>query len=974
MKRHPFPRRLGLLLVAALVSSFPALVSPAKAEDQAALEFFEAKIRPVLIKECYSCHSSQAPVLKGALNLEHRSGWQTGGDSGPSIVPGNPEDSLLLAAMKFDGLEMPPAGRLPDETIADFEAWIKAGAVDPREGTGTATKNTPLTGMSVEAGKQFWSFQPVTTSPLPEVRNAQWATPTVTNATSHQIDTMILARLEAANLAPSPAADERTLVRRLYLDLIGLAPTAPEVDAFIHDQRPDRLERLVDTLLERPEFAEHWARRWLDIARYADSNGSDFNATFKEAWRYRDYVIDALSRDLPYDEFIREQLAGDLLPAENEAERVRKLVATGFLMIGPKMLSERDKVKLQMDVVDEQLDTVGKAFLGMTMGCARCHDHKFDPIPTADYYAMAGILRNTLSLQGEIQKYVSDWPETPLPIAPEHQAALDQFEAARKALQGQLAAIKKQLGASTPAGTDTAKSELDLGVVIDDSAAEFIGEWKSSVYSRPFVGAGYRHDDNADKGEKSATFRTTLPSADEYEIRIAYTGSNGRSKEVPIEIVHVGGIAQVTLNQQTPGKHGSLLQPIGRFRFTPDQPATVTIRTAGTKGHVIVDAVQWISVKQIEAHRVQLAEAAKQAEANAEMERLKTEMKQMEGKMAELLKSAPPPAPKAMAARNANTFSDCPICIRGEPHQLGKVVPRGFLQVASWEPAPTIPTDVSGRRELADWIAHPKNPLTARVYVNRVWKSLLGSGIVRTTDNFGVLGEKPTHPELLDALASSFVHDGWSTKRLIRGIVLSRTYQQSSTFRDEAAAVDPENKLVWRSNRQRLSAESMRDSLLRLTTGFQSPPADSPVKALGKLVAENNPKGAAKTIQEAGVRTIYLPVIRGEISPLLAVFDFADPDFVVGERSVSTVPAQALVMLNSPFVKEAARQIAQQVIEDPTVPSDGRANAIYQRLLSRPADTEEIAAAAKLAGAGDLAGWSRVAHAIIASTEFRWRD
>ncbi len=948
---------------------------PAQAEQTPA-EFFESRIRPVLIKECYSCHSSQAPVLKGALNLEHRAGWQTGGDSGPAIVPGNPEDSLLLSAMKFDGLEMPPAGRLSNEIIADFESWIKAGAFDPRSETATTAKNAPLSGMSIEAGKQFWSFQPLTQAAPPALQNPGWAA-VATDESSTQsrlIDHWVLARLEAAQLTPSPPANVRTLVRRIYIDLTGLTPSALEVEEFCQDQRPDRIERLVDQLLDRPEYAEHWARRWLDVARYADSNGSDFNATFREAWRYRNYVIEAYKNDLPYDQFIQEQLAGDLLPSTSEEERIRKLVATGFLMLGPKMLSERDKLKLQMDVVDEQLDTIGKAFLGMTMGCARCHDHKFDPVPTADYYAMAGILKNTLSLQGEIQKYVSDWPEVPLPIAAEHRMALEQFEQARKSLQSQLASIKKQLNSSTGAMNEGSDRQLELGIVVDDTAAEFVGEWKQSTHSKPYVGAGYRHDDNSDKGEKSATFKTALPADDEYEVRVSFTPAAARAQAVPISVTHALGETTVKLNQQKSGAFGGLFETIGRFRFKADMPAVVKFETAGTKGHVIVDAVQWIPVRDIEAHRAMLAKAASQSQANAERDKLQNEMKAMEGKMAELLKTAPPPAPKAMAAQNTPSFADCAICIRGEPHQLGKVVPRGFLQVASWEPARPIPADVSGRQELAHWVAHPQNPLTARVYVNRIWKSLLGSGIVRTTDNFGVLGERPTHPELLDALASSFIQQGWSTKKLIRAIVLSKTYQQSSTYRPEAAAIDPENKLLWRANRQRLSAESMRDSLISLTSGLETPDRDSPVKSLGKLVAENNPKGAAKSIQESRTRTIYQPVVRGEISPLLAVFDFADPDFVVGDRSVSTVPAQALVMLNSPFVKESAQQIARQVVEDASIPSDGRASAIYLRLLGRPAQEEEIQLANKLAGPGDLAGWSRVAHALIASTEFRWRD
>jgi hypothetical protein len=394
------------------------------------IAFFERKIRPVLVEHCLTCHSQQADAdgkLKGGLRLDSLAGWKAGGDSGPAIVPGKPGESQLLSALRYEAYEMPPKGKLPDAVIADFEKWIADGAVDPRQGGDAGPDSAAARGarktIDIEAGRKHWAYQPPRLPELPAVKEPL--------AAAGRIDRHILARLDEANLAPAVPADRATLARRVYFELTGLPPSPEEVNAFVADASPDAYERLVDRLLASPRFGERWGRHWLDVARFAESLTLR-GFILKDAWRYRDYVIEAFNDDLPYDQFVREQIAGDLLAREadvhtaNVAERRRQIVATGLLALGNTNLEEQDKKQLDMDVVDEQLDVIGKAFLAQTISCARCHDHKFDPIPTRDYYALAGILRGSKMLE---HANVSQWMEVPLPLAPAEQARLDAHSA-----------------------------------------------------------------------------------------------------------------------------------------------------------------------------------------------------------------------------------------------------------------------------------------------------------------------------------------------------------------------------------------------------------------------------------------------------------------------------------------------------------------------------------------------------------------
>lgn len=958
------------LLVLGVLSMLPMSLPAADAPiDPAKLEFFEKSVRPLLVKHCYKCHSSKAKELKGGLSLEHKQGWMKGGDTGPAIVPGKPDKSLLIKSVRYAELEMPPDGKLPAATIAVFEKWVAMGAPDPR--INVAKK--PATGRVIdfEKARRFWAFQLHKPHRAPQVRNESWPL--------DDIDRFILAGLEAQDISPNQDADKLTWLRRVTFDLTGLPPALDEIAAFQADESLQTFTTVVDRLLASPQFGQHWGRHWLDVARYADSNGSDFNETFFNAWRYRNYVVDAFNDDKPFDQFVREQLAGDLLPFESDEQRAEQLIATGFLMIGPKMLSERDKEKLSMDVVDEQIDSVGRAFMGLTLGCARCHEHKFDPIPTEDYYALAGIFRSTITLEGESQQYVSTWQSVDLPIEKQHASALAKHKQAKTKFESDIKAAKKNL--------KTAQEELarvDIsgnGIIVDNTQAKLVGKWKDSKFSPHFYGKGYIHDDKTGKGQKSVTFVPNLPKAGRYEVRISYAGGGGRDKRVPVSIKHAGDTQQISVDQTKPAPINKLFKSLGTFRFEAGNSGSVTILTKGTTGHVIADAAQFIPADEaIAANRTQRAAITK---ARDSVNSLNQQIKQLQADLKKLDKHAPPPAPQAFAAREAKEIANCELRIRGEVHRHGPAIERGFLRICDAELGKVVNKEQSGRAELANWIARADHPLTSRVIVNRIWSYLLGEGIVRSIDNFGHLGQRATHPELLDTLAVNFVENGWSVKRMIRRIVLSRVYRLSSQHNKHAVSADSENRLLWRAHRKSLPAEAVRDSMLAVSGELDLTPAESPVKGLGRLAIDNSKQGSSGKSESTSRRSLYLPMIRNDLPAFLTVFDFTDPDVVTGKRPLTNVPSQALTLLNSPFVKQSALKMAERII---AASNDDvrRLERIYLTLLSRrPNDVEcerAVAFVAEFLKNAETSAdetdkhtmaWSQFIHAVMASTEFR---
>ena len=990
--------RLNRQFFACLLAGFVALPARAVAAPPTeGLDFFEKKIRPLLAEHCYECHATGAKKIKGGLLLDSRPGWTKGGDNGPALVPGEPEKSLLIKAVRWSApdLQMPPKNKLTPAQIADLEQWVRRGAPDPRT---TEISNSKSAMANVPSARtNHWCYQPLQRSLPPAVQHTAWPR---TDA-----DRFLLAALEAKGLQPVADADRATLARRAYFDLLGLPPTPEQMDDFANDSRPDAFARLVDQLLASPHFGEHWGRHWLDVVRFAESVTLR-GTVFKEAWRYRDYVIDAFNRDWPYDQFLREQVAGDLLPASTRDERRRQIIATAFLAVGPTNFEEQDKKLLRMDVVDEQLDTIGKAFLAQTVGCARCHDHKFDPIPTRDYYAMAGILRSTRTLTNA---NVSGWIEVPLPVEPEQEQILVAHEAAVTALAAEIKSVKDaaralagksgEPGAGSAGSTNAASiiAAHDLpGVVVDSAQARQVGEWKHSQFSKHYIGDGYFHDDNKGKGEKSLTFQPELPRAGTYAVRLAYIHAPSRASNAPVTIFHAEGETTVSVNQQeAPVVEGRFVS-LGQFRFEQNGFGHVLVSTEGTKGYVTADAVQFLSTDEVAADVSRLVSKKNSTtvpHSPGTPNRVASDTKALEEKLKQLQNSGPK-RPMAMSVKDEDVVGDAPIHIRGSVERLGDVAPRGFLTVATRAPAPSISATQSGRKELGDWLAHPSNPLPARVMANRIWLWLMGEGLVRTPDNFGTSGEAPTHPELLDHLAARFIAQGWSVKQLVREIMLSRVYQLASLpatgsnqysvisnqfsvgrpaagrtedwkLNTEHSALDPDNRLLGRMNRRRLHAECLRDAILAISGQLD-------LAAGGRTFPATLAADFGYQCTEPR-RSVYVPIFRNALPEIFDVFDFASPNTVTGRRNVSTVAPQALFLMNHPFLMDQSGAAARRLLAQPNLDDAARVTRAYRLTLGRPPTPSERAQALRHLGRPAVPdeAWTELFHALFASMDFR---
>lgn len=955
-----------LVVSVGLLAAAPAAVWGAGPEpDGEGIEFFEKRIRPVLVEQCYECHSAREKI-KGGLRLDSRAGWEKGGDSGPAVVPGKPEESLIVEAVRSAGdLKMPPKGRLPRAVVDDFERWVKLGAPDPRrtpDGVQTAPARPGVT-----AAGEHWAYRRVEQHPVPAVRDAAWP--------RNSVDRFILARLESAGISPAAAADRETLLRRIYFDLVGLPPTPGQNDEFLADRAPGAWERVVDRLLESPEFGERWGRHWLDVVRFAESLTLR-GFVLKQAWRYRDYVIDSFNRDVPFDQFLREQIAGDLLTADSIAGRQRQLVATTVLVLGNTNLEEQDKQQLEMDLVDEQLDLIGRGFLAQTITCARCHDHKFDPIPTRDYYALAGILKNAKALDHE---NVSKWVEVPLPLEPEREAWFQQHEAALAASQRRIQDLQTELKrlagpAVAAAGPEILQAKDLPGIVVDDADAKRVGEWQHSQYSKRYIGNGYLHDIDGGKGSKTLTFAPDLPASGKYEVRLAYTPGGNRAEKVPTTVFSADGEKTIFVNERaTPPIDGRFVS-LGEYRFERGGQSFVIVSNEGTTGHVISDAVQFIGLDATEQKKTDRNGEAPDPSLKSgdELKRMRDEIKRLEDRLRDD-KARSPRRPMVMSVAEKSQPADLYVHIRGSVHNRGPVVPRGFLAAALCGAPTAIPDGEGGRRQLAEWLTRPDNPLTARVFVNRAWHWLLGAGLVRTTDNFGTTGESPSHPELLDHLAMTFVDEGWSVKRLVRRIVLSQTYQLAAGADQRSIAADPENRLFGRRNRRRLDAECLRDAMLQVSgalrderggPGFQ----DDLASDYGYVDAANR-------------RSVYVPVFRNALPEVFDAFDFADPSTVTGRRNTSTVAPQALFLMNHPFVIAQARLAADRLLGAPEIDAANRLTWAWRQTLGRrPNRAEEEAARRFLSQfpADDpqqtTAAWAQLFQSLFATVDFRYLE
>jgi hypothetical protein len=835
--QQPAPaKRAPAMASTAAVAKQRPVAEPKITKEGAA--FFENKIRPLLVHHCYECHSGDPAKAKGHLVVDTHDGLRKGGDSGAAVLPKHVDTSLLMEAIRYEGLQMPPKGQLPEEAIADFAAWIEMGAPDPRVGKAANPKNK----VDLAEARRYWAFQPPKAKRPPNVKDAGWP--------RTDIDRFVRARQEQEQLTPAPDADRTTLLRRVSFDLVGLPPTPAEIDAFLNDKSSQAMEKVVDRLLASPQFGERWGRHWLDVARFGESTGKDRNLPYRYAWRYRNYVIDAFNEGKPYDKFIVEQLAGDLLPSKDPAERDRLSVATGFLAIGPSAVNTKQE-QFVMDQIDDQIDVTSRAFLGMTVACARCHDHKFDPIPTSDYYALAGIFHSTKTYSGVVNQRKTAMDEDLLKLTSvdkRPKLSPDELKAEHQRLQ------------------EIAK--------IDAQIAEL---------RRP-----------AKRPQMQAAAQPQLGK------------KGGKGTEVMAN----------PLAAATP--------PVGKQR--------------------------------------------------------RDEIKELQDKRDDLAGIPLKSVELAMGVRDEATPSNCNVLLRGEVNNKGPETPRGVLTVLKTSQSQIDPKH-SGRLELARWIASKDNPLTARVMVNRVWEHLMGQGLVDTVDNFGALGNEPSNPELLDAMAVQFMEQNWSIKRLIRSIVLSRVYQLGSKYDATADEKDPDNKLLWRHSPRRLDAEEIRDAMLA-TSGqlkLERPEGSKMLEMSNKQV------GGMKLGADNDARSVYLPIPRNHTPETLKVFDMADPNLILGKRDVTTVPTQALYLLNNPFVLKSAEQMGKRLLAEDKLSNDARIDLAYRLALGRLPTPDEkytverylqeyrqaVDAAGKKANSA-TAAWASFCQTLFALGEFRY--
>ncbi|MBL9118046.1 MAG: DUF1553 domain-containing protein [Verrucomicrobiaceae bacterium] len=909
------------------------------------LEHFEKEVRPLLLERCIKCHGPEKQ--KGGLRLDSADGWKAGGDSGSPVVPGDPVASRLLSAVSYANrdLKMPPDSKLPEGAIQALNKWVTDGAVDPRTGPAVKKSGNVLTASS------HWAFKLPQSTPPPKVKDQSWV--------RNDIDRYVLAKLEAAGLQPAPEAGADVMSRRLSFDLLGLPKGFTDLES----------------ALKSKAFAERWAQHWLDAARFAESSGGGRTLPFKDAWRYRDYVLESIENDVPLDQFIKEQVAGDLLPHRTAAERRRNLTATGFLVLGAHNYEEQDKDLLRMDIVDEQLDTIGKSLLGMTLGCARCHDHKFDPIPIRDYYALAGILRSTKVIR-DPKENVAHWIDAPLPMDGDEEAKTLADEKHMAELESKLADAEKGLKKLTPKREprDGNRRPLALdevpGIVVDDASAQKVGAWVQSTRYPTYVGEGYLHDQGAEKGALSITYTPTITKAGRYEVRFSYTSTAGRATNMPVTILHADGEADLTVDQSTlPPIDGRFIS-LGQYRFEANGQAYVLVSNEGTDGVVTADAVTFVPVEQL--NELAAADDAL-VKSNPELARATAEVKKLEQEIKAFEKSMKA-RPVVMSVAEHEDRGDTRVHIRGSIRNLGASVPRGFIQAAYHEGTPVkMPSDQSGRVQLAEWLVSGRNPLTARVLANRVWMHLFGEGIVRTVDNFGTTGELPTHPELLDHLALYLQQHDWSLKAIVSYIVSSSTYRMSSRAVYDPA--DPENRLLHSQRRRRLDANALRDTLL-LTSGKLDDLYKGP--NIQKAIAAKDSNDTGVLNLEYGYvfgdtrRSIYTPAFRNKRMELFDAFDFNDINQSIAKRNVSTVSPQALYMLNSEFVINAARSMATLI---PQASMEAQLDFVYREAVGRLPTLEERQLCLDfLSTDPTVDDWALLIQSVFASPDFRFVD
>ena len=1091
----------------------PGAAASGEELDVNQVEFFEKRIRPALVRHCYECHSAASQEIKGGLRLDSRDAIRQGGESGPAVVPGDLESSLLLEAIRHESLEMPPDQKLPGDVIDDFVKWIESGATDPRDQPPSVAEAAEISWEAVlHERRQWWSLQPTRMTPPPE------------SSFDNPIDAFINARQREVDILPGESAPASVLVRRLTLVLTGLPPTTTQVSQFLTDyaQDPDAAyHALVDRLLESPQFGEHWARHWMDVVRFAETHGYEWNHEVRNAWQYRDYLIRAFNNDVPYDQLIREHIAGDLLDSPRVDENLgvnESIIGTAFWRFGELGHDNCvDFPEIRFDALDNQIDTFSKAFQGLTISCARCHDHKLDAISSRDYYALVGILENcsqvvhTIDIPQPIEGIQREAGELKLKMREElAKKWLKAIDGSHDLILKALVIGSEENESGSPLQKHTAQEGLDWsdpGHVLGrlrqrDRADDLASAWQqlksdyegeqarrlksnadnfelwadfggSSVSGWSATGLGLLKGPSptgefilGDQGDKivnellpAGLYTDALSNRLNGSLRSPWIPT--RKKYVSLQLVGKGRsmvrtvVDSCALNEfagggleyladgslkwkqfptsagpthrsfielttrsdnprwpDRPGRAGTndpedlklwrsafgvtraylhdspaapladLSATLALFRQPPPteeldvaaafQAVAREAVMAWSQGRASDDDVQWVNwwlQLELLPNKIQ--------DENIQDEQPLVELLQ---KYRDLITTIPQPRVIAGLADQGNS-DGFPVLYGGDPEDPGPLVPARYIEVIAGDTQSFSATG-SGRRQLAELIAGSSNPLTARVMTNRIWQHLLGRGIVATPDDFGRMGEQPTHPDLLDYLSAEFVQDNWSLKRLIRRIVMSRAFRQASRPDPRSLKIDPGNALLHHFAARRLDAESIRDSVLAVSGRLDSKlygPSINPHRKDEK----DYRKLLSGPLDGDGRRSIYTKVTRMEGPQFLALFDFPDPMATRGRRDRTNVPAQALALLNDPFVIDQARFWAQQLVARSQDSLESRVQYMFLSGLGRlPSEQEQdrfVRLIRQLAGdtvtdqkviLANESVWQDAAHAIFNTKEF----
>ncbi|MFN7920264.1 MAG: DUF1553 domain-containing protein [Bryobacteraceae bacterium] len=899
-----------------------ALAVASFAAAQPSSDFFESKIRPVLAEKCYACHSAKVKNPMGGLRLDE------------PLPDDRTRKRVLLAVSYTDpALRMPPTGKLSDDSIADLRRWIEMGAPDPRQASATAANRGSI---DYRKGREFWAFQQPKAVEPP-------------SGNGNPIDRFLEAKRREKGIKAAPPADKAAWLRRVRYDLTGLPPSAAEIAEFLADTSPNAYRTVIDRLLDSPSYGERQARHWLDLVRFAETNGHEFDNDKLDSWRYRDYVIRAFQQDVPYDQFIREHIAGDLIAKPRrsaDGSILESPLGTGVYWFGEVLNSATDSVKSRADRVDNQIDVFGKAFLGLTLACARCHDHKFDPIATEDYYALAGVMHSTY-----VREAVIDSPERAAAIA---RAKRD------------VASLRAKL-APTPAAAPVKSKLRDGDILFEDFDKPSYEGWATSGHafgSAPQAGIADSFGAATERLAGSLTSKKfTMPKL-WVHIRMAGTPTDTRLRDnTPLRVTVVADDYKSIYFTVKQGKQGfhwvtqRMTKEIGRACY-------FEIVDRSRDGHIAVDRIV------LSDHDTPPADepgATAPTPATAAIVSA-DETAALQARITEL-ETRFPESSWGMLSQDEDPH-DVRLHLRGSHQNLGDPVPRHFLRIMAGDNPETF-RNGSGRLEVADWIASARNPLTARVMVNRIWKQHFGQGLVRTADNFGKTGERPTHPELLDWLALEFIKSGWSVKAMHRAMLLSDAYRMASTEDPKTAQADPRNELLHHMPVRRLEAEAIRDAILAVSGSLRMIPYGPSVKPHISKYQDGRGKPESGPLDGDGRRSIYLQVRRNFITPMFLAFDYPPPISTIGSRGSSTVPSQALLMLNNEFIAGEARRWAERMIAESTDPAQ-RIERMYLDAFGRAPETwerkETLAFVDRKQDAAEA--WTNLAHVLINTAEF----